>query len=244
MQQPGYMLKRHELRSSNNRGEIIRYNPPLVTHEKRMYIVRDDGEIYGDGGPKAMADLGIIIHLPEQPPTDKTWSSLGVKAFAKGIHPDPLKVFNRLVEVINEFIDFDHSLSDQQTMAETIACFILSTWFLDAFNVIGFLWPNGDRGSGKTHLLILTAEMAYLGQVILAGGSYASLRDLADYGATLAFDDAENFANYKTSDPDKRALLLAGNHRGATVTLKELGPDKKWHTRYINAILSPIIFSH
>ena len=77
-------------------------------------------------------------------------------------------------------------------MAELIACYIFTTWLLEAFNVIGFLWPNGDRGSGKTQLLIIVAELAYLGQVILAGGSFASLRDMADYGACLAFDDAEN----------------------------------------------------
>jgi len=48
-----------------------------------------------------------------------------------------------------------------------------------------------------------------------AGGSFASLRDLADYGATLAFDDAELLAESGKGDPDKRALLLAGNRRGA-----------------------------
>ena len=59
-------------------------------------------------------------------------------------------VFTRVTNVVSHFIDFDRSLADQKTMAEAIACYILSTWFLDAFNVIGFLWPNGDRGSGKT----------------------------------------------------------------------------------------------
>ena len=70
-------------------------------------------------------------------------------------------------------------------MAELVTCYTLATWFLPAFNVIGYLWPNGNRGSGKTVLLHVTAEMAYLGQVILAGGSYASLRDLADYGSPV-----------------------------------------------------------
>jgi hypothetical protein len=46
--------------------------------------------------------------------------------------------------------------------------------------------------------------MAYLGQLILAGGSFASLRDLADYGATLAFDDAENI-----SDPNRPTPINA-----------------------------------
>ena len=127
-------------------------------------------------------------------------------------------------------------------MAEMVACYTLATWFLPAFNVIGYLWPSGERGSGKTVLLYTVAEMAYLGHVILAGGSYASLRDLAEYGATLAFDDAENLSDARKTDPDKRALLLAGNRRGSTVTMKEQGPDKVWRTRHVNAFC-PRLFS-
>ncbi|MSP12925.1 MAG: hypothetical protein EXR62_08205 [Chloroflexi bacterium] len=76
--------------------------------------------------------------------------------------------------------------------------------------------------------------LGYLGQLILAGGSYASLRDMADYGAVLCFDDAENPSDPRQTDPDKRALLLAGNRRGSTVPVKELGPDNRWHIRYVS----------
>jgi len=146
------------------------------------------------------------------------------------------------VAVINRFLDFDRSLGDQQSMAELIGCYIMGTYLLDAFNVIGFLWPNGEAGSGKTNLLIVVTEMAYLGQLILAGGSFASLRDLADYGATLAFDDAENISDPKQTDPDKRALLLAGNRRGSSVPLKEPDGPGKWKLRYVNAYC-PRLFS-
>jgi hypothetical protein len=54
-------------------------------------------------------------------------------------------------------------------MAEFLACYVLSTYFLDAFTVIGFLWPNGDRGSGKTQLLNVVTELAHLGETLLAG---------------------------------------------------------------------------
>jgi len=147
-----------------------------------------------------------------------------------------------VADVVSRFVDFDRSLASQRTMAEMIACYILATWFLPAFNVIGYPWPSGERGSGKTVLLHTVAEMAYLGQVILAGGSYASLRDLAEYGATLAFDDAENLSDLRKTDPDKRALLLAGNRRGSTITVKELAPDKVWRTRHVNAFC-PRLFS-
>jgi hypothetical protein len=120
-------------------------------------------------------------------------------------------------------------------MSEMIGCYAISTWLLDAFTVAGYLWPNGERGSGKTQLLNVAAELSYLGQVILGGGSYPALRDMADYGAFMAFDDAENFSDPKRTDPDKRALLLAGNRRGTTVPVKESISDRGWRTRYVNA---------
>jgi hypothetical protein len=140
-----------------------------------------------------------------------------------------------MTSVVDRFMAFDRSLTSQETMAEFVACYGLSTWFLDAFDVIGFLWPNGGYGSGKTKLGILVCEMAYLGEVLLTGSSYATLRDLADMGATLLFDDAESLADPKKSDPDKRNLLLAGNRRGSYVTVKEAGPGNTWVTRYVNA---------
>jgi len=220
----------------NRNDEIVRYEPPIVTNERRLFIVRDDGTIFGDGvGCKRLESLGIDIHLPEMPPDDKLWSAAGVKAYLGGKRPNPCEVFTRVSAVVNQFIDFDRSVAAQETMVDLIACYVLATWFLPAFSVIGYIWSNGDLGSGKTVLLHVVSELSYLGQLILAGGSYATLRDLADYGATLAFDDAENLADPRRTDPDKRTLLLAGNRRGSVVSLKEIGADKKWHTRYVNS---------
>jgi hypothetical protein len=215
-------------------GNIIKYDESKTHTEQRLLILRDDAMTFGDGGFEPMKNLGLEVRLPEIPQSDRLWSSAAVKAYRIGERPVPADIINCIAEVVSRFIDFDHSLADQRTMSELVACYIVSTWFLAAFNVIGFLWPNGERGSGKTQLLTIIAELSYLGQMTLAGGSYASLRDLADYGATLCFDDAENLADPKKTDPDKRALLLAGNRRGNTVPLKEPGPDKKWRTRHVH----------
>jgi len=232
--------------SRDNHGNLIQHDPPLVETGLRLFVVRDDGITFGDGGDAPLDDLGLDVVLPEIPHPSRTWSAEGVRAYRAGQRPRPADVFNRVADVISRFVDFDRSLADQRTMAELMACYVLATWFLPAFNVIGYPWPNGERGSGKTVLLHTVAEMAYLGHVILAGGSYASLRDLAEYGATLAFDDAENLSDPRRTDPDKRALLLAGNRRGSTITVKvkmtELGPDKTWRTRHVNAFC-PRLFS-
>ncbi len=225
-------------------GNLVQHDPPLVQDSLRLFVVRGDGTVFGPGGdhPLDHPDLGVDIDLPELPHPSRTWSARGVKAYRKGVRPDPVDVLNRVADVVSRFVDFDRSLADQRTMAELVACFVLATWLLPAFNVIGYLWPSGERGSGKTVLLNTVAEMAYLGHVVLAGGTYASLRDLAEYGATLAFDDAENIADPRSCDGDKRALLLAGNRRGSTITVKQIVPGRAWRTRHVNAFC-PRLFS-
>jgi hypothetical protein len=220
---------------SEIKGKIVTHNPPVVKRDLRLFVLRDDGKVFGDGGDHPCDEIGFDIILRETPPPNKLISTPGLKAYRGGERPDPELLFKNVTEIVDRFIDFDKSLADQLTMSQMVACYVMSTWFLDAFNVIGFLWPNGDRGSGKTQLLIVISELGYLGIMILAGGTYASLRDLADYGATIAFDDAENLSDPRKIDPDKRALLLAGNRRGTYIPVKEQGADRKWHTRYVNA---------
>jgi len=229
-------LKETRRETVSKKGEIIRLDPPQIVMTRKLFVLRDDGVVFGEtGGHKPLSELGAEIKLPEIPESGKILSAAAVQDYVNGMRPDPASVFSRLVSIIDQFLDFNRSLATQAEMCEMVACYALSTWFLPAFNVIGNLWSNGDRGSGKTQLLFIVADLSYLGIVLLSGGSYATLRDLADYGATLAFDDAENVADPKSMDPDKRALLLAGNRRGATVSLKELAGDKTWVTRYVDA---------
>ncbi len=202
--------------------------------ERRLVVLSSKGRFYGlDKLP--LTKLPFNVRLPEVPPPNKTLSTDGYRRFRRGDWPDPVDVFKRVTSVVNRFIDFSASLATQRVMCEFTACWDMATYLLDGLNVFGYLQPTGDRGSGKTQYLTLQAEISYLGQVILAGGSYATLRDLADYGATLCFDDAEGIMDAKRSDPDKRSLLLAGNRRGATVTVKEQVAKAKWETRHVNA---------
>ncbi len=214
-------------------GNLVTLEPPKINTKNKLTIIRDDGEAFGGRIP--LDQIGFEIHLREPLRPGMGWNGKGVKQFLKGKRTSPNEIFDQLVSVFDQFIDFHKSLADQKTMCEFAACFVLSTWFLDSFNVIGYLWINGERGSGKTNLLILISQLSYLGFFISPSGSFASLRDMADYGATLACDDAENITDPNKTDPDKRALLLAGNRKGLTVPLKEMGPDKAWHTRYVNA---------
>jgi hypothetical protein len=221
-------------------------NPSLLLErtEDRLLIVTDEGKLYADGvapGAQPLSVLRMSVCLPFAPPPGRGWSGSGVKRFLAGERPEPVETFRQLTMVINHFLDFHRSLADQETTCELVACYVLATYLLDAFPVVGYLWPYGERGSGKTRFLHVVAETAYLGQVILSGSSYPCLRDFADYGATLAFDEAEALLDKRQADPDKRALLLAGNYKGAVISVKELQGDR-WVMRHVHTFC-PRLFS-
>lgn len=217
-------------------GAIVDHDPPLVSVESVMMIVRDDGQSFAEvplPGTRPLSEMGLDVRLPAPVPPGREWSGAGVKRFLSGERPDPAEVFGRVVSVIDRFVDFARSIASQEIMCEMVACYVFATYMLEALNVMGYLWSTGEKGSGKTVLLIVVTELGYLGQLVLAGSSYPCLRDLADYGATLGFDDAEEVMDVRRTDPDKRTLLLAGNRRGATIAVKEL-VGEKWETRHVN----------
>ncbi len=166
----------------NKRGEVVRLENPRVEQDERLAVLRDDGVLFGEHMDKPLSESGIVLALSEKVPDRLRLSTEAVEAWRAGYRPDPAGVFGRICDCVDRFVDFDRSLADQRTMVEMVACYTMATWFLDAFTVTGFLWPNGDRGSGKTQLLDIISQMAYLGQLVLAGGSFAALRDMADYG--------------------------------------------------------------
>jgi hypothetical protein len=217
-------------------GEIIRLATPREEIQRHLFVIRQDGAIFGPGGTHTLTDLALDVALSSPPREEKLWRAPAIKGYHQGARPDPADVFCRVAAVYNTFIDFAQSLGNQQVMCELSACLSFTTWLHDAFSVLPYPWPNGERGSGKTHWGTCWARTSYLGEVVLSSGSFAALRDLAEHGAALLFDDAESLTDVKRCEPNKLELLLAGNRRGAVVPLKDPAPQGKgWITRWVDA---------
>jgi len=252
MRRPLMMMKGHayaaampfveieQRETTDENGNVKTHNPPLKIKKRLLALVREDGRIFYYGQAD-FSKLGFSVDLTESPREDKLFSQQGMAKYARGEKVNPQILFGQLCEVIDAFIDFNQSIASQKEMCEFIACFILATWFVQAFNVVPFLWVNGDKGSGKTQLTMLISQLSFLGQMLLSSGSFASLRDLADNGACLCFDEAENLNNPK-ADPFKREIFLAGNRRGTFVTLKKQAKENKWENQYVN-MFCPRVFS-
>jgi hypothetical protein len=170
--------------------------------------------------------------------TPRPGTSLSTEAFIKHVIdkkplPDLKTIFGWVRDSIDRFVAFDGTLGTQSEMSEFLACWVMSTYATQAFGTVGYLWPTGEKGSGKTQCLNTVIRLSYLGLVTTSSSSFASIRNNAILGGTIGFDDCENI---KGMDQNKRELLLAGNTKGAQVTLMEPGKrDGEWNQKYIEA---------
>jgi hypothetical protein len=133
-------------------------------------------------------------------------------------------------------MDFRGSLAGQDIMCKLSACLSVMTWLADAFTVLPYPWTTSPgAGSGKSKWGLCWVKTSYLGYPTTMGGTFSALRDLAEAGATLLFDDAELLSNLNEVDPDKRELVLAGNRKGVKIPVKEPLPSGGWRLRWMNA---------
>ncbi len=79
-------------------GNLTRHEPPIISNEKRLFVVREDGAVFGEGAGYPMEKLGLEVKFPEELPAGKEWSTRGVKAFNAGVNPD-LRMFLSVSEV-------------------------------------------------------------------------------------------------------------------------------------------------
>ena len=67
----------------NSQGEIERLPQPKTTYERRVFVMRDDGVLFGeaiDPKVKPLADLGIGLAPMDKPPDRLLWNTKGVTA--------------------------------------------------------------------------------------------------------------------------------------------------------------------
>jgi hypothetical protein len=209
----------------------------FVTQQRQHFVIKDGGRLFGYGGDHPLDELGIDIGpLDGSHPEALLWSMQGVSDYHDVPRGDVAQTFREVVTLFDYFMDFRGSLAPQKDMCELSACLSLMTWFADAFTILPYPWATSPGpGSGKSKWGLCWVMTSYLGYATTMGGTFAALRDLAEMGATLLFDDAELLSNLGAVDPDKRELVLAGNRKGVTIPVKEPDPGGGWRLRWMNA---------
>jgi len=122
---------------------------------------------------------------------------------------DPPKVFRSLRNYFEQFVDLEEEALD------LVSIWTLGTYFYLLFPFYPYLNIVGVRGSGKSKLLSIIANLAHNG-VASANLRAASLFRLVDQArGTLCLDEAESLSDTRLEDLS--SILNAGFRKGAMV---------------------------
>jgi len=215
--------------------------PPDLLQD--LLILRDDGLAFGAGGDRPLTDLAFQLRFPFIPPAHRLWSAPALQAYRLGQRPDPALTFNRLADVFDHFVDFENSLADQRPMAEFMALFTLSTWFSDAFSMLGLLWLTGDHPASLTQLLGPLSRLSHLGLQLPPQALTPTLHGFAGYGAALAFDDTLSSTALPKRNPAWRQWLLASSRRDAFALDRAYDQQHRRHILHAVSAFCPRILA-
>ncbi len=135
-----------------------------------------------------------------------------------GEYGEVKQLFSEIKSYINSYVELHSSFVD------VVACFVMTTWLFDQFQVVPYLRVIGNFGSGKTRFLDIVGNICY--KPIFVGGStsLASVFRLVDcFKGTLVFDEADFRFTDARSDVTK--ILNSGHTRGYPVTRTEQSKD-------------------
>lgn len=187
---------------------------------------------------EALTLYNLVLGPNEDAFMESRWSKPGIRRFIQDkYHADPAAVLQSIVKVLEFYIEFQQTEQASgeplppSATAKMVALLIMQTYFMPAWPAIGYPLHVGEKESGKTKLQRIQAKLSFLGEQITAAITTAALKRMADQGYALYFDDIENVRD-KSFDPDKRAIILAGNTRGVTIPLVEEVDGRKFIRRF------------
>jgi hypothetical protein len=162
-----------------------------------------------------MPDGSEIILAPQAVEMDETeevrWSSQSRAAWLRGKRaPSPADLFRRLRDRI------DHYVEVARDVAETIALWVMLTFFYCVFPAVPYLLVFGSKGSGKSRLLGVQEKLVFGPLVTSNATGPAIFRTLHQRGGTLLHDEAEALGADHAAD--LRSVLLAGYKQGGRAT--------------------------
>ena len=181
---------------------------------EQTYIATASKKIYGIAQAKI---FGIIPKHEEEIDTRFSLSNYeeydkkGKSVKANALFLDVKKLFEKFVVVSNEFLN-------------VIVTYILMTYIYIIFQVIPYLWLNGEKGTGKSTIMKLMNKLCFNS---LYGSNFNSAniyRQIDNDGSTIILDEFEKM--YGDEKQEIIKLLNQGFNIDAIVTRCE-GPNNK-----------------
>jgi hypothetical protein len=178
--------------------------------EEQFFLVSSDRElIYAHPpiGNNILMEHGLKLQCRPYKPKYPTWSPEHVERFLNGEKVDPKVVFDKILKVFNEFMEFE-----KPEYAKLYTIYTVATYFHQLFDTFPELFVTGTKRVGKTKLLLLFKFMAFNGVKSSSISEPSIFRFTDAYRPTLLMDETDKISTNRESE--KRVLLLARYKRG------------------------------
>jgi len=126
-------------------------------------------------------------------------------------HPVDPGDFNQLYDEIRDFIYVHADLPDTR-LYDILTCWIIATWLLEVWDVVGYVFLLGPRSSGKTRVLEILSALSYRGMLTPNISGPALFRVTEKLKPTLCLDETEIYNREDKSDIQN--ILNSGYKRG------------------------------
>lgn len=164
----------------------------------------------------------LVYPAPERyQPLAGRWEDGDLRAF---LGDSPAPTFAEFLGAIKAAL-LTHTEFSHLEDADVVACWIAGTYFYPLFTAFPRLNLQGGKGSGKSKVLQLIAEMAHNGLLFVAPTAAILFRLIELLRPTLCLDEMERLDG--KDDKPIRDILNAGYKAGATVPRVEGDKERK-----------------
>lgn len=204
---------------------------------RRVYIITSDREKFSIGKHELL-DRGYYSFRNPSPP--QRWSRESIEDYLIGEEANDLRsLFDAIAEQYRYYIDFGDA-----RIAKYMACWVIGTYFHRLFSSYPYIHLNGTMESGKSKTLMVTAQLAFNGQLTVNSTASYIIRTIHDNHSTCCIDEIENIQRAK--DDNSLAVIgmyNAGYKRGSFVgKAEQSGRNSTWEPKRYEAY-SPKIFA-
>ncbi|MEN3059579.1 MAG: hypothetical protein ABC542_02750 [Candidatus Methanosuratincola petrocarbonis] len=172
------------------------------------YLVTSERKLIG-AHPESLAPMGLRL-LYDPTLLKGKWSEKGIKRYLEGHSPDPIQLYYRIRMQFVRFYEIEEEWYDFFTL------WTIGTYFFHLFTSYPYIFLMGVKGSGKSKLLNLVANIAFNAAFSNNMSSSSLFRSVQGGRCTLLIDEAEDLRNPQRRE-DVRSLLLAGYKKGSLV---------------------------
>lgn len=198
--------------------ELVEDVPLIVSSNKGLYsIPRVDPELL-----KNNPDLKALFSKEWKVKTTpdyatRRWPSKRVAEWLSGdraLFSDSIEAYEDIYYSIK-----DYSKMSRKRYRGLVALYTMGSYFYEAFDSYPYLFVNGEKGSGKTTLSKVIAEMGFNGNFMVNPTAAALARVIDQTKGLIVIDELEQQTKREQGRNELGMLLNAGYQKGASRTI-------------------------